>query len=292
MLGLGSKKELKQWNILWLKCQQTRHHLEEVLSEALKSSSKESSCRVPKEAGIKINYEPSQSSSHLSSSSDDSIWDFNAKPPHNPPQASLPSGVPSLLLHKHANQNMDVSVQFSASPPQTLAKLFSEPQRTSPNLEDTDSISTSGSASCYSEPIQSPVICHRRHPLKKIMKKTQSFDFTQHESSHSELHRHGYTGVYIKGLEVASNIAAEKKYMQRLNIKSPLISRNRSLSSPSRIHHTEEEDKKRAGRWEMATTQSIILSEEQKKSTGISHMVSEKFEKDIYMQNTGTSLLV
>ncbi|XP_059584512.1 pleckstrin homology domain-containing family G member 4B isoform X2 [Alligator mississippiensis] len=247
VLGLGSKKELKQWNILWLKCQQTRHHLEEVLSEALKSSSKESSCRVPKEAGIKINYEPSQSSSHLSSSSDDSIWDFNAKPPHNPPQASLPSGVPSLLLHKHANQNMDVSVQFSASPPQTLAKLFSEPQRTSPNLEDTDSISTSGSASCYSEPIQSPVICHRRHPLKKIMKKTQSFDFTQHESSHSELHRHGYTGVYIKGLEVASNIAAEKKYMQRLNIKSPLISRNRSLSSPSRIHHTEEEDKKRAG---------------------------------------------
>ncbi|XP_059584515.1 pleckstrin homology domain-containing family G member 4B isoform X6 [Alligator mississippiensis] len=277
VLGLGSKKELKQWNILWLKCQQTRHHLEEVLSEALKSSSKESSCRVPKEAGIKINYEPSQSSSHLSSSSDDSIWDFNAKPPHNPPQASLPSGVPSLLLHKHANQNMDVSVQFSASPPQTLAKLFSEPQRTSPNLEDTDSISTSGSASCYSEPIQSPVICHRRHPLKKIMKKTQSFDFTQHESSHSELHRHGYTGVYIKGLEVASNIAAEKKYMQRLNIKSPLISRNRSLSSPSRIHHTEEEDKKRAGSSKVQHIMDEMITTEREYVRSLGYIIDNYF---------------
>ncbi|XP_067425971.1 pleckstrin homology domain-containing family G member 4B isoform X2 [Emydura macquarii macquarii] len=255
VMDLGSEKELKQWNTLWLKCQQTRHHLEEILSEALKGSNNETSRRVHKEADAKVNCEfdtegarrQSQSPSGLSSSTDDNIWDNNVKPLHKPQHRSLPSAVPPFLDHENANQSMDVFVQFNASPPQTLTPLLGGLQRTSPISEDMDNVSTSGSASCYSEPPQSPTTRHRKHPLKKIMKKTQSFEFTQLESSHSELHRHGYSGVYIKGLEVASNVAAEKKYMQRLNVKSPLISRNRSLSSPSRIHHTDEEEKKRAG---------------------------------------------
>uniref|UniRef100_A0A8C0GFG3 Pleckstrin homology and RhoGEF domain containing G4B n=1 Tax=Chelonoidis abingdonii TaxID=106734 RepID=A0A8C0GFG3_CHEAB len=255
VLGLASKKELKQWNILWLKCQQTRHHLEEVLSEALKGSNKETSRKVPQEVDVKVNCEfdtegarrPSQSLSRLSSSTDNDIWDNNTKPLHKPQHMSLPSGVPSFLDHENSNQNMDVYVQLNASPRQTFTPLLGGSQRASPISEDMDNVSSSGSASCYSEPVQSPTTRHRKHPLKKIMKKTQSFEFTQLESSHSELHRHGYTGVYIKGLEVASNVAAEKKYMQRLNIKSPLISRNRSLSSPSRIHHTEEEKKRQVG---------------------------------------------
>ncbi|XP_074844100.1 pleckstrin homology domain-containing family G member 4B isoform X2 [Carettochelys insculpta] len=255
VLGLASKKELKQWNILWLKCQQTRHYLEEVLSEALKGSKKETSCRVPREADVKINCEfdtegargPSQSLSHFSSSAADKVWGNNVKLLHKLQHTSLPSGVPPSLDHENANQDTDIFVQFNASPRQTLTPLLGGLPRTSPISEDMDNVSTSGSASCYSEPLQSPTTRHRKHPHKKIMKKTQSFEFTPLESNHSELHRHGYTGVYIKGLEVASNAAAEKKYMQHLNIKSPLISRNRSLSSPSRIHHTEEELKKRAG---------------------------------------------
>ncbi|KAM6210896.1 LOW QUALITY PROTEIN: pleckstrin homology domain-containing family G member 4B-like [Sarcoramphus papa] len=97
-------------------------------------------------------------------------------------------------------------------------------------------VCTSHSASFYSEPIHSASTYHRKQPLKKVMKKTQSFEF----SSHSEFHHHEYTGVYIKGLKVASNNTNEKKYMC-LNITSPLVSRD-SLSSPSRIHHTEEEE--------------------------------------------------
>uniref|UniRef100_A0A8D0HBD9 Pleckstrin homology and RhoGEF domain containing G4B n=1 Tax=Sphenodon punctatus TaxID=8508 RepID=A0A8D0HBD9_SPHPU len=250
ILALGSKQELKQWNILWLKCQQTRHHLEEVLSEAAKGSNKESSHTALKDVGVKVSRDlnsksagkHSHSSSHLYSSTEDSMWDSSKSLP-KAQHDHLPSGGAPFLDQENTSQSMDVISQFNASPPQTLTPLLGGFPRTNKTSEDLDNISTS----CYSEPIQSPSVRQRKHPLKKIMKKTQSFEFTQHESSHSEIHRHGYTGVYIKGLEVASNIVAEKKPMQRLNIKSPLISRNRSLSSPSRIHHTEEEEKKRAG---------------------------------------------
>uniref|UniRef100_A0A8C3RTZ2 Pleckstrin homology and RhoGEF domain containing G4B n=1 Tax=Chelydra serpentina TaxID=8475 RepID=A0A8C3RTZ2_CHESE len=285
VLGLASKKELKQWNILWLKCQQTRHHLEEVLSEALKSSNKETSLRVLQEADAKVNCEfdtegarrPSQSLSQLSSSTDNNIWDNNVKPLHKPQHTSLPSGVPPFLDHENTNQNMDVCVPFNASPPESLTPLLGGLQRTSPISEDMDSVSTSGSASCYSEPVQSPTTRHRKHPLKKIMKKTQSFEFTQLESSHSELHRHGYTGVYIKGLEVASSVAAEKKCMQRLNIKSPLISRNRSLSSPSRIHHTEEEEKKRAGSSKVQHIMDEMITTEREYVRSLGYIINNYF---------------
>nr|XP_006114275.1 pleckstrin homology domain-containing family G member 4B isoform X3 [Pelodiscus sinensis] len=284
--GLASKKELKQWNILWLKCQQTRHHLEEVLSEALKGFKKENSHRVPQEVDVKINCEfdsegargPSQSLSQFLSSPDGNIWDNNVKPLHKPQHTSLPSGVPPFFDHENAHQNMDVFVQFNASPQQTLTPLLGGLQRTSPISEDMDNVSISGSASCYSEPLQSPTTRHRKHPQKKIMKKTQSFEFTQLESSHSEVHRHGYTGVYIKGLEVASNIAAEKKYMQRLNIKSPLISRNRSLSSPSRIHHTEEEElKKRAGSSKVQHIMDEMITTEREYVRSLGYIIDNYF---------------
>uniref|UniRef100_A0A8C8RCN3 Pleckstrin homology and RhoGEF domain containing G4B n=1 Tax=Pelusios castaneus TaxID=367368 RepID=A0A8C8RCN3_9SAUR len=285
IMALSSKKELKQWNILWLKCQQTRHHLEEVLSEALKGSSNEPSCRAPKEPDTKVNCEfdtegarrQSQSPPQLSSSTDDNIWGNNVTPLHKPQHISLPSGVPPFLDQENANQSMDVFLQFNASPPQTLTPVLGGLRRTSPISEDIDNISTSGSTSCYSEPLQSPTTRHRKHPLKKIMKKTQSFEFTQLESSHSELHRHGYTGVYIKGLEVASNVAAEKKYMQRLNIKSPLISRNRSLSSPSRIHHTEEEEKKRAGSSKVQHIMDEMITTEREYVRSLGYIIDNYF---------------
>ncbi|XP_038246650.1 pleckstrin homology domain-containing family G member 4B isoform X1 [Dermochelys coriacea] len=285
VLGLASKKELKQWNILWLKCQQTRHHLEEVLSEALKGFNKETSRRVPKEADAKVNCEfdtegarqPSQSLSRLSSSIDNNIWDNNVKSLHKPQHTSLPSGVPPFLDHENTNQNMDVYVPFNTSPPQTFTPLLGGLQKTSPISEDMDNVSTSGSASCYSEPVQSPTTRHRKHPLKKIMKKTQSFEFTQLESSYSELHRHGYTGVYIKGLEVASNVAAEKKYMQRLNIKSPLISRNRSLSSPSRMHHTEDDDEKRAGSSKVQHIMDEMITTEREYVRSLGYIIDNYF---------------
>lgn len=249
IIALGNKEELKQWNILWLKCQQTRHHLEEVLSEAIKGSSEEGTSSSFKETDWKINHslgsksETQSCSSSLCSSTDDNIWDSKSLTTFQ--QSSLSLGESPYLSQEDTTQCTDVFSPVNPSLSQTLTPLLGKFQRTSRVSEDLDNIST-----CYSEPIQTPTTRHRKHPLKKIMKKTQSFELTRHESNHSELRHYGYTGVYIRGLEVASNVAAEKRNTQRSSIKSPFVCRNRSLSSPSRIHHMEDEedDKKRGGR--------------------------------------------
>ncbi|XP_062987116.1 pleckstrin homology domain-containing family G member 4B [Elgaria multicarinata webbii] len=245
--ALGNKEiELKQWNILWLKCQQTRHHLEEELSKAVKGSSKEGTSSALKDIDWKgSHYLGSKSGtqySHLynlcSSTDDDNIWDSNTFQHGSPP-----GDVSSVLIQEDTTQSIDKCSPIKPSVSQMLTPLLGRFQKTTRVSEDLDNIST-----CYSEPIQAPATRQRKHPLKKIMKKTQSFELTRHESNHCDLHHHGYTGVYIKGLEVASNVAAEKRNTHRSNMKSPLVCRNRSLSSPSRIHHTEEEeDKKRGG---------------------------------------------
>uniref|UniRef100_A0A8D2JEU1 Pleckstrin homology and RhoGEF domain containing G4B n=1 Tax=Varanus komodoensis TaxID=61221 RepID=A0A8D2JEU1_VARKO len=245
--ALGNKEiELKQWNILWLKCQQTRQHLQEELSKVVKGSSKEGTHSTLKEIGWRSSHylgsksgkQYGHSSSCCSSTDDANLWNnytFQC--------GSLPVATLSFLVKEDTTQSIDKSSSIKPSVSQTLTPLLNRFQRTTHVSEDLDNIST-----CYSEPIQASTTRHRKHPLKKIMKKTQSFELTRHESDHCELHHHGYTGVYIRGLEVASNVAAEKRNTQRSNIRSPLVSRNHSLSSPSRIHHTEnEEEKKRGG---------------------------------------------
>lgn len=247
ILALGSKEELKRWNILWLKCQQAKHHLEEVLSEALKGSRQEEASRTLQEAGPRVSCGLGSESGTLhcpAASTDDSLWDTKSLCTFQ--QGSLPAGASPFVSQRDATQSTET---FSpANPPQSQARtpLLGRFRRSSRASEDLDSVSV-----CCSEPIQTPTTRHRKHPLKKIMKKTQSFELTRHESSPCEQHHPGYTGVYIRGLEVASNVAAEKRHTQRSSIKSPLVGRNRSLSSPSRIHHMageEDGEKKRAGR--------------------------------------------
>uniref|UniRef100_A0ABM5GQV6 Pleckstrin homology domain-containing family G member 4B isoform X1 n=2 Tax=Pogona vitticeps TaxID=103695 RepID=A0ABM5GQV6_9SAUR len=246
--ALGNKEfELKQWNILWLKCQQTRHHLEEELSKAIKSFSKGTNL-IPKESGPSSNHELGHVSgtqhshpSSLCSSMEDNIW--NSMTLHQFQHHSLPVDDDTFLSQEDTTQNILPCSTITPSASQPLTPRLGRFQRTTRVSEDLDNIST-----CYSEPIQTSVTRHRRHPLKKIIKKTQSFELTQHESNHSELHHHRYTGVYIRGLEVASSTAAEKRNTQRSNIKSPLTSRNHSLVSPSVIYQTDEqEEKKRQG---------------------------------------------
>ncbi|KAM9106410.1 LOW QUALITY PROTEIN: pleckstrin homology domain-containing family G member 4B [Megaptera novaeangliae] len=89
----------------------------------------------------------------------------------------------------------------------------------------------------------------RKHPLKKIREKTQSFATPQLDSGPRDSLRLGHTGVFIKGLEVASTtVASEKQPPLRPRAESPRLPRNWSLSSPSRIHPSEEDGKGRAGR--------------------------------------------
>ncbi|XP_048366760.1 pleckstrin homology domain-containing family G member 4B isoform X2 [Sphaerodactylus townsendi] len=242
IIALGSKEELNRWNILWLKCQQAKHHLEEVLSEAL--SSKEEASSPLSETCQRVSHRPGGESGiqhYCTTSPDDSLWDTKSLCMFQ--QSGLPVDVSLFDNQRDATQATEAFSPVNPSQLQALLPLLGRFQRTSCASEDLDNIST-----CYSEPVQTPTTRHRKHPLKKIMKKTQSFELTRHESSHCEQHHPGYNGVYIRGLEVASNVAAETRHTQRSNVKSPLIGRNRSLSSPSRIHHVAEDDeRKRAG---------------------------------------------
>ncbi|XP_041101631.1 pleckstrin homology domain-containing family G member 4B-like [Polyodon spathula] len=232
VLNLNSAKETKQWNTHWLKCQNTRLCLEEVLSKVTTApkackggtASKMSSDASPRTSGEYNNCQGLRQPSfkHVN----DNIVESNV-----------------MFDHKDVNQN---SSMFTKNTPIFPQPLSSESQRFTKSvsvLDDTDSDCTldSSSASCRSEPISSPAAHHRKQPLKKIMKKTVSYDMSQRDISHMETKHNGYTGVYIKGLEVANNVAAEKK-IQRPDIKSPQLGRSRSLSSPPTMHcrHSDE----------------------------------------------------
>ncbi|XP_077160883.1 pleckstrin homology domain-containing family G member 4B isoform X2 [Paroedura picta] len=242
IIALGSKEELKRWNILWLKCQQAKHHLEEVLSEALKGSRQEVTGRTFQEAGQGHGL-GGECGTQLcpTACTDDGLWDTKSLCAF--PQGSQPAGGSPFVNQRDTSQSTETLSPVNPPQPQAARPpLLGRFRRAGHASEDLDSVST-----CYSEPVQTLTTRLRKHPLKKIMKKTQSFELTRHENSHCEQHHPGYTGVSIRGLEVASNVAAEKRHPQRSTVKSPLVGRNRSLSSPSRIHHVAEEERKRMG---------------------------------------------
>ncbi|XP_060637451.2 pleckstrin homology domain-containing family G member 4B isoform X3 [Anolis sagrei] len=237
-----SKKEfeLNQWNALFRNCQQTKHRLEEELSKVIQ---REATLTV-QDTGQMSNHTLSSKSvqhshSSLSSRSADDFWERT--PPSTFQHGSLPASTSSLLSLEET-QNTGLCFPVKPAVPQTHTPPLGRFQRTTHISEDLDNIST-----CYSEPTQTFMTRHRKHPLKKIMKKTQSFELTRHESKHYELHHPGYTGVYIRGLEIASNAAVEKRNTQRSNIKSPFTSKKHSLVLPSEIYHTEDQEEKKRG---------------------------------------------
>ncbi|XP_060103725.1 pleckstrin homology domain-containing family G member 4B [Heteronotia binoei] len=275
IIALGSKEELKRWNILWLQCQQAKHHLEEVLSEALRGSSPEETTRALQEAGQRgshgLGNEPG--TQHCPTTSpDDNLWDTKSLCTFQ--QGSLTDGASPFVNQRDGTQSTEVFSPVYPSQSQVRTPLLGRFRRTSCASEDLDSIST-----CHSEPVQTPTTRHRKHPLKKIMKKTQSFELTRHESSHREDHHLGYTGVYIRGLEVASNVAAEKRHTQRSTVKSPLVGRNRSLSSPSRIHHVaeEEEERKRAGSSKVHHIMDEMITTEREYVRSLGYIIDSYF---------------
>ncbi|XP_010227033.1 PREDICTED: pleckstrin homology domain-containing family G member 4B [Tinamus guttatus] len=276
ILALGGKQEQKQWHALWLKCQQTRHHLAEFLSEAFRDSSREYIHKVLKEHAMKRKdgFDVGRPSPGYSSpNNEDNIWVDKTKPVHR----TQPLEAPSFLGFGTANRNMEAAMEIPASPLQWLASLPGELEKRTWNSEDVDSVSSGRSASSGAEPIRSPPTHHRKQPHKKVMKKMQSFELSQHESNPSEFQHRGYTGVHIKGLEVASNSANETKYVQRLSSRSPLISRNRSLSSPSRIHHMEEEDKKRSGSNKVQHIMDEMITTEREYVRSLGYIINNYF---------------
>lgn len=234
VLSLDSPQQLQQCNTLWHKCQQTKQQLEEVLAKAATAASTstaadasdslkavESQVETAEQHGAKNGCVLLPDVSAYSTGAVAPLTYEETKPHSAGPFSKSPSSSPSSSTHFHF-------------PPECDNKL-----RHSPSIfDDTDSDCTiDSSISCYSEPVYSAAARHRKQPLKKIMKKTMSYELTPRDGGHSDAsHLHGYTGVYIKGLEVANNVSAEKK-LQRPDVTSPALGRSRSMSTPSRIHN-------------------------------------------------------
>ncbi|XP_078054435.1 pleckstrin homology domain-containing family G member 4B isoform X2 [Mustelus asterias] len=260
VLGLGSARELKQWNIQWVKCQQTRHLLEEVLSAAVrihegctndlatKEHSEDEGPRTSGEFDTEGSDELGDSVSQKTMEGvENGVWPDASVNHQEHDQVFVASESPVALGYAESCQSASTSHRFSATS-SSSASLCGRQCGSSIFYNDIDSCTVSSSAaSCHSEPTRSPAPRHKKQPLKKIMRKTQSFEMWQRESCHSEAGRHGNTGVYIKGLEVVSNVVADKNRISRSELKSPMLTRTRSLPISSRTHHQHSEETKRTG---------------------------------------------
>ncbi|XP_016110543.1 pleckstrin homology domain-containing family G member 4B-like [Sinocyclocheilus grahami] len=128
-------------------------------------------------------------------------------------------------------------------------------------FEDTDSDCTvDSSASCHSEPLHSPATRLLKQPLKKIMKKTLSYELPARDRA-----PHGYSGVCIRGLEVSNNA------------KNPALGRSRSMSSPSRAQcrHSDTDTKRHSGKIQHIMDEMISTEREYVRS--LSYIIQHYF---------------
>ncbi|KAM5330960.1 pleckstrin homology domain-containing family G member 4B isoform 2-T2 [Glossophaga mutica] len=204
---LGGQQALGQWHALRLQCQQAHLHSHEALSESALGPSALPLDQSPLQLKLVQGAEIRRS---------EASWVLEGR-----------TGEWARLL---------------SSLPRHVALPEQEGEHLDPGVHTPDDSST-----CSSEPTQTPVIHHRKHPVKKIMKKTLSFEIPQLDSGPRDSHWPGHTGVFIKGLEVTSTVASEKKASPRPHAESPPVTLNRSLSSPSRIHPCEEDRRRLAG---------------------------------------------
>ncbi|XP_070268106.1 pleckstrin homology domain-containing family G member 4B [Myotis yumanensis] len=241
VLGLGSQQALQQWHALWLQCQQMHLCSQEALFEAAPGP--------------------------------------GATPPDQGPlKHELIQGAKMRLREPSWTPLTDP--QGCAGERAQL--LFSLPRQVTFCGQDGEHLDSSvhtpdDSSTCSSEPIQMPIIHHRKQPLKKMMKKTLTSEMPQLDSSPRDSHWPAHTGGFIKGLEVASTVASEKKPPLRPHAKSPLVTRNRSLSSPSRIHSSEEDRRRTAGSSRLQHIMAEMISTEREYVRSLGYVVDNYF---------------
>uniref|UniRef100_A0A8C7X8F3 Pleckstrin homology and RhoGEF domain containing G4B n=1 Tax=Oryzias sinensis TaxID=183150 RepID=A0A8C7X8F3_9TELE len=231
VLSLESPQQLQLWSSVWHRCQKTKQQLEETLAQAVQSDQSsatedtEESLKTAKSQLFMPDHQKVQDCLHLSRTIPS--WTIGENKCHSAGPFS-----------KSSSSLISSSCHF-LYPPDCENKL----KQSSSTMDDTDSDCTIDSTiSCHSEPVNSKVTRLRKHPMKKIMKKTMSYELTQRDNVHSDVsHIHGYTGVYIKGLEVTNNVSAEKK-LQRPDVTSPVLGRSRSMSTPCRSHNRRSSD--------------------------------------------------
>ncbi|XP_028837395.1 pleckstrin homology domain-containing family G member 4B isoform X2 [Denticeps clupeoides] len=263
---LNSSRESESWSVLWQKCQQTRDQLEEALA-------KDTSTETPSNHPVENH--------SLAKPVVDSLTEDQLPCGGDSRMGILPFRNEDEKPHSdgHVSNSQAVFLPQSSSSPSFDRQFPFPPEsnRLSQSVsafDDTDSDCTVDSAaSCHSEPVYSPATHHRKHPLKKIMKKTLNYELA---TPRDNTGCHGYTGVYIKGLEVANNVSVEKK-LQRPDIKSPVIGRSRSLSSPSRthIHQTDGDTKRQSSKVKHIMDEMIATEREYVRS--LSYIIENYF---------------
>uniref|UniRef100_A0A8C5EVX8 Uncharacterized protein n=1 Tax=Gouania willdenowi TaxID=441366 RepID=A0A8C5EVX8_GOUWI len=263
VLSLESPQQLQQWNTVWHKCQQTKQQLESTLARAMLASS--SSTTVDTAEALKATECPIITTEQPEANGGVCMPTVNASLPFEDKDSS------AGLLTKSLSVSSSSNFIFRA---ETESMLRHSPS----NFDDTDSDCTIDSTiSCHSEPIYSGASRLRKQPMKKIMKKTMSYELTPRDNGHSDLsHIHGYTGVYIKGLEVANNVSAEKK-LQRQDMTSPALGRSRSMSTPSRTHNrrTDADGKKQSSKVQHIMDEMISTEREYVRS--LSYIIEHYF---------------
>lgn len=231
VLSLECPQQLQHWNSVWHQCQQTKQQLEEILARATTGRDPAAAdAKTPESSSSSSGGKPEQHGENACV-----LLPFEDSKPHSAePYSKSPTSSISSSSHFIFPSDCD-------------GKLRQSPF----TFDDTDSDCTvDSSVSCHSEPIYTSNARLRKHPMKKIMKKTVSYELSATDSVHSDGgHIHGYTGVYIKGLEVTNNLSAEKK-LQRPDVTSPALGRSRSMSTPSRVHSRHSDgDSKKQSRW-------------------------------------------
>ncbi|XP_053288759.1 pleckstrin homology domain-containing family G member 4B isoform X2 [Pleuronectes platessa] len=266
VLSLESPQQLQQWNTVWHQCQQTKQQLEETLARATEAA--RTSTAADTEAPSKTEDSPISTTEQREANGG----------------VILPGAITLLTFedikpHSAGPFSKSPSSSISSSSHFTFSPDSDSKLRQSPSMfDDTDSDCTIDSTiSCHSEPVYTGAARLRKQPMKKIMKKTLSYELTPRDGSHSDVsHIHGYTGVYIKGLEVANNVSAEKK-LQRPDVTSPALGRSRSMSTPSRVHtrHSDGEGKKHSSKVQHIMDEMISTEREYVRS--LSYIIEHYF---------------
>nr|XP_054411277.1 pleckstrin homology domain-containing family G member 4B isoform X3 [Pongo abelii] len=210
---------------LWLQYPQTRLRLEEALSKAASDPSLPPLAQSPPkhERAQEAMRRPHKPPSVPSTDSEGGAWEPAQ------PLSSLPGRA---LLCGQDGEPLGPGLCAPWDPLSPLGGLPGAGATTA-HLED--------SSACSSEPIQTLASRPRKHPQKKMIKKTQSFEIPQPDSGPRDSCQPDHTGVFSKGLEVTSTVATEKKLLLRQRARSPPVTRSRSLSSPSGLHPAEED---------------------------------------------------
>ncbi|XP_045703654.1 pleckstrin homology domain-containing family G member 4B [Phyllostomus hastatus] len=241
VVGLGGQQALGQWHALRLQCQQAHPHSHEALSESAPGPS----APPPDQSPLQLELVQGAEMRHS-----EAPW-----VPLTDPEGR--TGEWARLL---------------SSLPRQVALYGQEGEHLDPGMHTPDDGST-----CSLESTQTPIIHHRKHPVKKMMKKTLSFEIPQLDSGPRDSHWPGHTGVFIKGLEVTSTVASEKKPSPRPHAESPPVALSRSLSSPSRIHPCEEDRRRPAGSRRLQHIMAEMISTEREYVRSLGYVVDNYF---------------